>query len=122
MPCEKLYIKSVCLCGIQISCNTSFAHLTEEEIPAGVVKASAMDEGSDNELDEPQETTIKKKLLSSTRNGNNAVISFVGSSTNQELQAYYAHLRTASEILIIEQHQMSVHQNFDNFFKSTLLH
>lgn len=29
-------------------------HLTEEEIPAGV-KASAMDEGSDNELDEPQE-------------------------------------------------------------------
>ena len=79
-----------------------------------------MDEGSDNELDETQETTIKKKLLSSTRNGNDAVINFVGSSTNQELQAYeyYAHLRTSSEILIKEQHQRSVHQNFDNFFKN----
>jgi hypothetical protein len=42
-----------------------------------------MDEGSDTELDEPQETTIKKKLLSSTRNGNDAVINFVGSTTNQ---------------------------------------
>lgn len=58
-------------------------HLTEKEIPAGVVKARAMDEGSDNKLDEPQETTIRKKLLSSTTNGNDAVINFVGSSTNQ---------------------------------------
>ena len=96
-------------------------HLTEEEIPAGVVKASAIDEGSNNELDEPKETTVKKKLLSSTRNGNDAVINFVGSSTNQELQVYYTHLSTVSEILIKEQHQRSVHQNFDNFFKPTLL-
>jgi glycine cleavage system pyridoxal-binding protein P len=100
----------------------SFAHLTEEEIPAGVVKASAMDEGSDNELDEPQETAIKKKLLSSTRNGNDTVINFVGSSTNQELQAYYAHLRSVTENLIKEEHQRSVHENCDNFFKPTLLH
>ena len=34
--------------------------MTEEEIPACVIKASAMDEESDNELEEPQETTIKK--------------------------------------------------------------
>ena len=32
----------------------------------------------------------------------------MGSSTNQELQAYYEHLRTPSEILIKEQHQRSV--------------
>jgi len=44
-----------------------------------------MDVGSDNELDEPQETTTKKKLLSSTRNGNDAVINSVGSSINHEL-------------------------------------
>ena len=82
---KKYPIKSVCLCGIQISCNASFVHLTKEEIPAGVVRPTAMDEGSGNELDEPQKTTIKKKLLSSTRNGNDAVINFVGSSTIQEL-------------------------------------
>lgn len=37
-----------------------FQHLTEEEIFAYVLKASAMDEGSDNELDKPRESTIKK--------------------------------------------------------------
>jgi hypothetical protein len=37
-----------------------FQHLTEEEIAVYVLKASAMDEGSDNELDKPQESTIKK--------------------------------------------------------------
>jgi hypothetical protein len=37
-----------------------FQHLTEEEIVAYVLKASAMDEGSDNELDKPGESTIKK--------------------------------------------------------------
>ena len=78
-----------------------------------------MDEGSDNES---QESTTKMKLLRSTRNCNDAVIKFVGSSTNQELQAYYEHLTTVSEILIREQHQRSVHQNSDNFFKPTLLH
>jgi len=36
-----------------------FQHLTEEEIGVYVLKASAMDEGSDNELDKPQ-STIKK--------------------------------------------------------------
>jgi hypothetical protein len=81
-----------------------------------------MDEESDNEPDEPQESTVKMKLLRSTRNCNDAVINFVGSSTNQELQAYYEHLTTVSEILIREQHQRSIHQNLDNFFKPTLLH
>jgi len=59
-----------------------FLHLTEEEIAAGVVKASAMEEGSDNEIDEPQEPTIKKKLLSCIRDGIGAVINYVGSSRN----------------------------------------
>jgi hypothetical protein len=36
--------------------------------------AFAMEEGSDNELDEPQESTIKKKLFSVTRDGTDAVI------------------------------------------------
>jgi hypothetical protein len=52
-----------------IAYNASFAHLTEEEIAADV-KASAMEEGSDNELDEPQEPSIKKKLVNSTRGSN----------------------------------------------------
>jgi hypothetical protein len=50
--------------------------LTEEEIAADVIKDSAMEEESDNELDEPQESTIKKKLLSSTRDGTDAVINY----------------------------------------------
>ena len=37
-----------------------FQHLTEEEITAHVLKASALDEGSDNELHKPRESTIKK--------------------------------------------------------------
>jgi hypothetical protein len=37
-----------------------FQHLTEEEIAVYVLKASAMDEASHNELDKPQESTIKK--------------------------------------------------------------
>lgn len=32
---------------------SGFQHLTEEEITAYVLKASAMDEGSDNELHKP---------------------------------------------------------------------
>ena len=35
--------------------------------------ASAMEEGSDNELDEPQESAIKKKLFTVTRDGTDAV-------------------------------------------------
>jgi hypothetical protein len=50
-----------------------------------VIKDSAMEEESDNELDELQESTIKKKLLSSARDGINAVINYVDSSTNQKL-------------------------------------
>jgi hypothetical protein len=85
-----------------------FQNLTEEEIAADVVKASAMEEGSDNVLDEPQESTIKKKLLSSARDGIDAVINYVGSSANRELQAYYEHLRTVRKMLIKEQQQRSV--------------
>lgn len=40
-----------------IACNTSLAPLTEEEIAADVINASAMEEGSDNDLDEPQESS-----------------------------------------------------------------
>jgi hypothetical protein len=60
MHSATIIIKSVCLCGTKISYNASSAHLTKKKIPAGVVKASALAEGSDNEVDEPQETTIKK--------------------------------------------------------------
>jgi hypothetical protein len=45
--------------------NTLFANQTDEEIAAAVVKASAMEEGSHNELDEPQDSTMNNKLLSS---------------------------------------------------------
>jgi hypothetical protein len=65
-----------------------FQYLTEEEIPADV-KASVMEEGSENELDEPQ---VKKKILRSARDGIDAVINYVGSSTNRQLQAYCEHL------------------------------
>jgi hypothetical protein len=43
-------------------------------------------EESDNELDESQESTIKNLLISAT-DGTDAVFNYVGSSTNQELQA-----------------------------------
>jgi hypothetical protein len=46
------------------------------------VKSSAVEEGSNNELDEPQEFTIKKKFLGLGRDGIDVVISYVGSSTN----------------------------------------
>jgi len=57
-----------------------------------------MKEATDNELDEPQE-----ELLCAARDGIDAVINYVGSSTNQKLQPYYKHLRTVREILIKEQ-------------------
>jgi hypothetical protein len=44
-----------------------FQQLTEEEFALFVVKASALEEGSDNELNEPQESTIQKKLVNSAR-------------------------------------------------------
>jgi hypothetical protein len=58
-------------------------------------------------LDEPQEFIIKK-FLNSARNGKDAVINCVDSSTNQNLQEYYEHLRNVREILIKEQQQSSV--------------
>jgi hypothetical protein len=82
--------------------------LTQEEIAAGVIKDSVMEEESDNELDELQESTIEKKLLSSTRDGIDAVINYVYSSTYQTLQEYFEHLRTVRETLIKEQQQRSV--------------
>jgi hypothetical protein len=38
--------------------NTSFKNLTSKEIAADVVKASAMEERSHNELNEPQDSTM----------------------------------------------------------------
>jgi hypothetical protein len=73
------------------------------------------------ELDELQESTIKKKLLSTTKDGNDAVINYVDSSTNKKLHEYYEHLRTMREILIKEQQQRSVQTKFDSFFKPALL-
>jgi hypothetical protein len=64
-----------------VACNASFAHLTGEEIAADV-KASALKEGSYNKVYESQESTNRKKLLSSTRDGVDAVINYMGSSTH----------------------------------------
>ena len=97
-----------------------FQQLIEEEIASSVVMASAL-EGSDNELNEPQEFTIKKKLHSCARYSIDAVISYVGSSTNRELQAYCEHLNTVREILIKGQQQRSVHTKLDGFLKPALL-
>jgi len=41
-----------------------------------------MEEASHNELDEPQDSTMNNKLLSSTRDDIDAVMNYVGSSTN----------------------------------------
>jgi meiotically up-regulated gene 157 (Mug157) protein len=60
---------------------------------------------------ELQVSTIKKKLHSSAKDGIDAVINYVDSSTNQEFQQYYEHLKTAREILIKEQQQRSVQTN-----------
>ena len=57
-------------------------HLREEEIAAGV-KAFVMLEESDNELVEPQESAFKEKIFSCTKDGIDAVINDVGSSTDQ---------------------------------------
>jgi hypothetical protein len=40
-----------------------FQLLTEEEIAAHIIKDSAMEQESDNELDELQESTIKRNFL-----------------------------------------------------------
>jgi len=90
-------------------------HLTGEVTAADVVKASVMKEATDNELVEPRE-----ELLSAARDSTDAVINYVGSSTNQKFQAYYEHLRTVREILIKERQQRSVHTVLDSFFKPAL--
>jgi hypothetical protein len=79
-----------------------------------------MEEVSDDELVELQESTIKKKLLSSARDGIGAVINYVDSSTDHRLQECYEHLRTVREILIKEQQQRSVQVKLDSFFKPAL--
>jgi hypothetical protein len=66
-----------------------------------------MEEGSANELNEPQKYTVRKKHRTSAGDGINAVISYVGCSTNRELQAYYEHLRNVKEILLKEQQPQS---------------
>jgi hypothetical protein len=48
-----------------------------EKISADVIKDSAIEEESYNELDELQESIIKKKLLSSSRDGTDALINYV---------------------------------------------
>jgi hypothetical protein len=97
-----------------------FQLLTEEGIAVDVIKDSAMKEESYNELDELQESTIKKKIFSSTRDGIDAVTNYVDSSTNKKLQ-HYEHLRTVREILIKEQQQRSVQTKLNSFFKPALL-
>jgi hypothetical protein len=99
--------------------NPGVQQLTKDDIVADVIKDSAMEDESDNELDELQEFTIRKKLLSSARDGIDAVISYVDSSTNKKLREYYEHLKTVREILIEEQRQMSVQTKCGGFFKPT---
>jgi hypothetical protein len=92
-----------------------------KEIAACVVKASAMEEGWHNELDEPQDPKMNNKLLSATRDDNDAVMNYVGSSTNWELQTHCEHLKTVREIIIKKQQQRSVQTKLDSFFKPALL-
>ena len=93
----------------------------QETVASGVVNASDIEEGSDNELDESILSTMKKKFLSCAKDGTDVVISYVGSSTNRELQTYYEHLRTVREILIKQQHERFVSTELDSLFKSSLL-
>lgn len=79
-----------------------------------------MEEGSDNELDEPKESIIKKNCLSSATDDLDHGISYVGCSTNRELQACYEHVRTMSEI-VIKQQQQAVQRELDTFFKPAVL-
>jgi hypothetical protein len=56
-----------------------------------------MEVKSDNELDELQEYTNKKKLLNSAKDGIDAVINYVYYSTKQTLLEYYEHLNSEGE-------------------------
>jgi hypothetical protein len=53
-----------------------------------------LEDDSDNELDESLLSTLKKKFFSCARDGTDAVISYVDSSTNRELQTCYEYQRT----------------------------
>jgi hypothetical protein len=101
--------------------HAGFQLLSEEEIAADVNKDSALEEESDNELDELHKSRIEKKFLRSARDGSDAVINYVDSSTNQKTQEHYEYLRTLREILIKEQQQRSVQTKLDSFFKPALL-
>jgi hypothetical protein len=90
---------------------------SKEETAADVVKVSAKDEGSGNELAEQQKSTITNRLLSSAKDGTDAVISHVGSSKNHELRAYCVHLRTVGDIQNKEQQVWSVQSKLASFFK-----
>jgi hypothetical protein len=63
-------------------------------------------------LDKEQKPTIKKKCLSSAKDGTDTVINNVRSSTNQELQ-YYKHF--VREIPTKEKQHRSVQTNLDSF-------
>jgi hypothetical protein len=79
-----------------------------------------MAEGSANKLDGPEECTFKKKLRSSATDASDAIINYVGSSTNREFQAYYEHQRAVRAILIKEQQQRSLQTKLDSFLKPAL--
>jgi len=52
-----------------------------------------MQERYKNELDNPEESTFKRTLLSFARDDIDTVINYVGSTTNRELQANYESLK-----------------------------
>jgi hypothetical protein len=58
-----------------------------------------MEEGSDNELEEPQRSTIQNQLLRSARDGIDIIIKYVDLSINPKLQAHYGHVRIVTEII-----------------------
>ena len=62
-------------------------------------------EDHNNELDEPQRSTIQNKLLRSARDGTDTVINYVGFSINSKLQANYEHVRTLREIITEKKHK-----------------
>jgi hypothetical protein len=95
--------------------DSGFQHPIKEKIATDVSEDSTMEEGSDNEPDELETFTIKKKLLSSANDGINAVLNYVLSSRNQKLRTYCEHMRTVRGILIEEQQQMSLQEQLGSF-------
>jgi hypothetical protein len=70
-----------------------------------------------DELDGPKEFTIETKHLSSATDGIDAEINYVGSSTNQEFQAYYEQVIIVRYFLTKEQQPRSVQTKLDSIFK-----